>query len=298
MMPTFLHIFEPRYRLMIRRCIENGSRKFGMLMYNHHRIVQEGLGEVHYLQYGTALHIDRIEMLPDGRSLIETRGIYRFKVIGGDMLDGYNVGRIQRVDDIPIAEEEAIEARETGSGSPPSNDPTSQINKMSTQQLLDFALEFTAGARARSARWLHQRVLDAYGQPPTDPAIFPYWFASVLPIAEEEKYQLLPATSVRERLKITTRWIQRLEAARCKYEAELRTARERSVRGEATSSVERVSAVPERHEAQAEEDNTTNHNEPEVNTGNARIDGHTLRPPTSPPDGRDSTPDQQERTEN
>ena len=214
MMPTFLHIFEPRYRLMIRRCIENGSRKFGMLMYNHHRIVQEGLGEVHYLQYGTALHIDRIEMLPDGRSLIETRGIYRFKVIGGDMLDGYNVGRIQRVDDIPIAEEEAIEARETGSGSPPSNDPTSQINKMSTQQLLDFALEFTAGARARSARWLHQRVLDAYGQPPTDPAIFPYWFASVLPIAEEEKYQLLPATSVRERLKITTRWIQRLEAAR------------------------------------------------------------------------------------
>lgn len=53
MMPTFLHIFEPRYRLMIRRCIENGSRKFGMLMYNHHRVVQGNLGEVHYMQYGT-----------------------------------------------------------------------------------------------------------------------------------------------------------------------------------------------------------------------------------------------------
>ena len=25
-----LHVFEPRYRLMIRRCIENGSKRFGM----------------------------------------------------------------------------------------------------------------------------------------------------------------------------------------------------------------------------------------------------------------------------
>jgi Lon protease-like protein len=214
MMPTFLHIFEPRYRLMVRRCIENGSRKFGMLMYNHHRVFQEVLGDVPYMQYGTALHIDRIEMLPDGRSLIETRGIYRFKVLEGSILDGYCTGRIQRIDDIPIAEEEAIEASETSATAPLPDDPISQINRMSTQELLDFALSFIAGARSRSARWLHQRVLDAYGQPPTDPALFPYWFASVLPIAEDEKYQLLPATSVRARLKITAGWIRRLEAAR------------------------------------------------------------------------------------
>lgn len=214
MMPTFLHIFEPRYRLMIRRCIENGSRKFGMLMYNHHRLIQGDLGEVHYMQYGTVLHIDRIEVLPDGRSLIETRGLYRFKVLEGGVLDGYCTGRIQRVDDIPIAEEEAIEATETGQNSQSGLDPSAQINRMSTQQLLDFALSFIAAARSRSARWLHQRVLDAYGQPPADPALFPYWFASVLPIAEDEKYQLLPATSVRERLKITAGWIRRLEAAR------------------------------------------------------------------------------------
>jgi Lon protease-like protein len=213
-MPTFLHIFEPRYRLMIRRCVENGSRKFGMLMYNNHRAPQGHLGPVQYMQYGTVLHIDRVEMLPDGRSLIETRGVYRFSVLEGGVLDGYCTGRIQRVDDIPIAEEEAIEARETGGPHGPTEDPTAHLDRLSTQQLLDYALEFIAGARARSARWLHQRVLDAYGQPPSDPATFPYWFASVLPIAEEEKYQLLPATSVRERLKITARWIQRLEAAR------------------------------------------------------------------------------------
>ena len=214
MMPTFLHIFEPRYRLMIRRAIENGTRKFGMMMYNQHRRPQGNLGQVQFMQYGTILHIDRIEMLPDGRSLIETRGMSRFRVLHTSMIDGYNVGRIQRIEDIPIAEEEAIEARETSTAPPAENDLAAQIDHMSTQRLLEYGLDFIRAAQVRSARWLHQRVLAAYGQPPNDPALFPYWFASILPIAEEEKYQLLPTTSVRERLKITARWVQRLEAAR------------------------------------------------------------------------------------
>lgn len=214
MMPTFLHIFEPRYRLMVRRAIDNETRKFGMMMYNQHRLPQGSLGQVQYMQYGTILHIDRLEMLPDGRSLIESRGRTRFRVLEAGMLDGYNVGRIQRIEDVPIAEEEAIEARETTGPAPHEDDPIAQINHMSTQRLLEYGMDFVRAAQARSARWLHQRVLAAYGQPPNDPATFPYWIASVLPIAEDEKYQLLPTTSVRERLKITAGWIQRLEAAR------------------------------------------------------------------------------------
>lgn len=31
-MPSPLHIYEPRYRLMIRRCIESNSRRFGMCL--------------------------------------------------------------------------------------------------------------------------------------------------------------------------------------------------------------------------------------------------------------------------
>lgn len=30
-----LHIFEPRYRLMIRRCQETGTRRFGMCIYEN-----------------------------------------------------------------------------------------------------------------------------------------------------------------------------------------------------------------------------------------------------------------------
>jgi Lon protease-like protein len=210
-MPTFLHIFEPRYRLMIRRAVESGSRTFGMLMY---RPYSHPPTEPHYMPYGTALFIDRIEMLPDGRSLIETRGLYKFRTVETSLLDGYMVGRVERVDDIPIHEEEMVESQETSLGVPEDADELAAIQHMSTQSLLEHGLEFVEQARSQSARWLHQRVLAAYGQPPTDPAVFPYWFASVLPIAEAEKYLLLPAASVRARLKITAEWILRLERAR------------------------------------------------------------------------------------
>lgn len=214
-MPTFLHIFEPRYRLMIRRAMETGDGKFAMMMYNSNpRRIQGQLGQCRFMQYGTLLKIKRIEMFPDGRSLIETIGLYRIKVLEFSMRDGYFVGRVQRIEDISVAEEEAIEARETSGPDPPAEDVLAQINHMSTQRLLQYGLDFIAQAQSRSAPWLHHKITDAYGPPPDDPATFPYWFASVLPIVEDEKYSLVPTSSVRERLKITARWIQRLEAAR------------------------------------------------------------------------------------
>lgn len=213
-MPTFLHIFEPRYRLMVRRCLENGSRRFGMLMCNSRGVPQGNLGSIQYMQYGTMLGISRTEVFADGRSLLETRGLYRFRVLEGSMRDGYHIGRIQRIDDMPLAEEEANEALETGGPAPAEDDWDAQVNHMSTQALLQHALNFITAARARSAHWLHERVLGAYGLPPTDPALFPFWFASVLPMRDEEKYKLLPITSVRERLKLTVHWIKILEESR------------------------------------------------------------------------------------
>ncbi|KAI4162820.1 MAG: hypothetical protein LQ342_003537 [Letrouitia transgressa] len=213
-MPTFLHIFEPRYRLMTRRVIESGDRKFGMLMYNQSRQPQGDLGETPFMQYGTLLHIRNMELLPDGRSLIDTVGVSRFRVKSWTMLDGYIVGSIERIDDISLAEEEEIEARETGEILTPPNDLLAQLDRMSTVQLLGIGTDFITRMRAASAPWLHERVFAGHGSPPSDPALFPYWFASILPINQEEKYTLLPTRSVRERLKITARWVRRIEAQR------------------------------------------------------------------------------------
>lgn len=211
-MPTFLHIFEPRYRLMIRRAMENGDRKFGMMMYNRRGLRQGNLGETQFMQYGTMLSILGVEIMPDGRSLVETRGAYRFRVSEWTVLDGYIVGNIERLDDVTLAEEEEIEAAETSVPLPSNSDLLAQLERTSTSDLLRIGTDFVARMRASSAPWLHERVIASYGPPPNDPALFPYWFASILPIADEEKYKLLPTTSVRERLKITARWIRRIEA--------------------------------------------------------------------------------------
>jgi Lon protease-like protein len=212
--PTFLRIFEPRYRLMLRRCIE-GSRQFGMLMYNRYNEPQGNLGPVHFFQLGTMLRIIRSQLLPDGTSLIETVGAERFRVTAHGTLDGYSIGNVESIHDVTLAEEERIEADETARPPPADeNDVNAQLDRMPTNELLRLGQEFVRRMQARSANWLQQRVLDIHGQPPDDARLFPYWFAAVLPISEDEKYKLLDTRTVRQRLKITATWIRRIESQR------------------------------------------------------------------------------------
>ncbi|KAK4541159.1 hypothetical protein LTR36_008233 [Oleoguttula mirabilis] len=210
---TFLRIFEPRYRLMIRRALE-GNGEFGMLMYNRYLEPQGDLGPVHFYHYGIMLRILHTQTLADGTNLVESRGMYRFRVKAHGVRDGYGVGNVERFDDVPLAEEERIEAEETSLPAAGEGDMTGQINRMPTCALVALGQDFVTRMQARSANWLQQRVLDVHGQPPDDAALFPYWFASVLPISEEEKYKLMGTTTVRERLKVTASWIRRIESQR------------------------------------------------------------------------------------
>jgi len=234
--PTFLHIFEPRYRLMIKRAVESGDRKFGMLLHNPSREPQGNLGRVHFYQYGTLLHIVNMHLMSDGRSLIETVGVSRFRIVKHGTKDDYTIGKIERIDDISIAAEEALEARETSAssiarnfsvqdhfGASPHHDQAqhpkqpvnvSELNTMSTRELFEIGIGFVARMRDQSAPWLHTRVFQVYGQCPTDPALFPWWLASVLPTADGEKYKLLSTSSVRARLKMCAEWIIKIDAQR------------------------------------------------------------------------------------
>jgi Lon protease-like protein len=238
-MPTFLHIFEPRYRLMIRRAIEEGHRTFGMVIPKR----RQHPGDTDFHELGTLLSIVNIQFYPDGRSLIETVGLSRFRVLEHGFLDGYMVGKTERVDDISLEDEEAAEAAEASPMEPESNQepilegdkesaeqvsplprsnsssphiPTSMadIDTMSTQSLMHYASSFVVRMREQSVPWLTERMLTIYGECPEDPAIFPWWFASMLPVTDIEKYRLLGTSSVRERLKICCTWIVEWEMAR------------------------------------------------------------------------------------
>ncbi len=202
-MPTFLHIFEPKYRLMMRRAMESGTRRFGMVLPNAHR-VQQDLGETPFMETGTMLEIRNLELLPDGRSLVETTGSFRFKVVEWGQRDGYTVGKTIRIDDDPIEVEEEMEAQEV-------LHPQQENDKMTTAQLIERCKEFARQMTTSSPQWLLQRLQHTYGEAPEDPAVFAYWLASIVPIADEEKYRMLSTTTVRDRYKLVLEWIEKVE---------------------------------------------------------------------------------------
>lgn len=90
-MPLPLHIFEPRYKLMIRRCLD-GRCEFGMIL-----AANQGLATV-----GCSAEVIRtLREYPDGRMDILTEGRAVFHL--NDLLDekDYYEGRITYLSDLP-----------------------------------------------------------------------------------------------------------------------------------------------------------------------------------------------------
>ncbi|XP_015265649.1 PREDICTED: LON peptidase N-terminal domain and RING finger protein 3-like [Gekko japonicus] len=85
-----LHVFEPRYRLMIRRCRETGTKMFGMCMSENGKS---------FADYGCMLEIQKVDFLPDGRSFVNTTGKRRFRVLRRGHKDGYNTADIEYLED-------------------------------------------------------------------------------------------------------------------------------------------------------------------------------------------------------
>jgi Lon protease-like protein len=73
-----LHVFEPRYRQMAARCIET-DRRFGVLFHDS----DEGPFELVDGAIGCVAGILEFRPLPDGRSLMATRGLERFRIVDG-----------------------------------------------------------------------------------------------------------------------------------------------------------------------------------------------------------------------
>ena len=73
---------------MLRRVLKSENKQFGMIMYPAH----DGLT----INYGTMLRIQSVKILSDGRSVIETWGTHRFRIINRVETDGYMVGQIER----------------------------------------------------------------------------------------------------------------------------------------------------------------------------------------------------------
>ncbi|XP_054436297.1 LON peptidase N-terminal domain and RING finger protein 3 isoform X1 [Pteronotus mesoamericanus] len=98
--PCPLHIFEPCYRLMIRRCIETGTRQFGMCL---------GDPVKGFAEYGCILEIRNVQFFADGRSVVDSIGKRRFKVLHQGQRDGYNTADIEYIEDQKVQGQDCAE---------------------------------------------------------------------------------------------------------------------------------------------------------------------------------------------
>lgn len=74
-----LHIFEPRYRRMVGRCLEF-DRRFGLVC---HDADERGPFLTEPGRVGCIAEIESFQPLPDGRSMLLARGVERFRIDDG-----------------------------------------------------------------------------------------------------------------------------------------------------------------------------------------------------------------------
>ncbi|XP_008844300.1 LON peptidase N-terminal domain and RING finger protein 1, partial [Nannospalax galili] len=99
--PCPLHVFEPRYRLMIRRSMQTGTKQFGMCVSDTQNS---------FADYGCMLQIRNVHFLPDGRSVVDTVGGKRFRVLKRGMKDGYCTADIEYLEDVKIENGDEIQS--------------------------------------------------------------------------------------------------------------------------------------------------------------------------------------------
>lgn len=97
--PLPLHVFESRYREMVRDCLA-GERRFGVVAIRSGREVADA---PELFEVGTIAEIESVTALHDGRSDLIARGVQRFRVV--ELLEGTSYLRARAE---PIADHAAV----------------------------------------------------------------------------------------------------------------------------------------------------------------------------------------------
>lgn len=175
-----LHIFEPRYRLMVRRIME-GNRRMGMVIIDS---ATDSLAE-----FACEVEITECEPLPDGRFYIEIESRRRFRIIRSWDQDGYRVAEVEWIQDIMPLE-----------GTREREDLQEITNNAaeSARSWIRRAKEAAGQDQRRLERLLNVEVM----MPPLqDPERFSFWLATLSNRRPSEKLDLLRLRDTQERIR-------------------------------------------------------------------------------------------------
>jgi len=177
-----LHIFEPRYREMIDRCLRE-DLAFGVVL------IKEGSevgGPATPHEIGTLARIVDVARLEDGRMNIIVAGVTRFKLLKQQADRAYLTGRIQLLPDENVDLKKVARA---------------------AQHAGDLFAQYAATVRSIAAgeEDAEQQELDL----PKDPTVLSYAIAAGLPVSLSDKQTLLATPTTMQRLRREAAYLER-----------------------------------------------------------------------------------------
>jgi Lon protease-like protein len=180
-MPISLHIFEERYKTMMRDC-RRESTTFGIVAI---RSGQETGGSAVPYEVGTLAQLDEIEELPDGGYNLVVVGASRFHIDAFSHHRPYLVGSVHYLEDLPAAADDTDRL---------ANDVTSAFRGYAGQ-----------------LRGIGQEDPFEFGLP-ADPELLSYLVAAAMQVETAQRQRLLEIDGTAERLAACLRLLRR-EAA-------------------------------------------------------------------------------------
>lgn len=203
-----LHIFEPRYRAMIARCLE-GDSSFGVALLVEG---EEGQPDTIPAMVGCTAQIIESLPFPDGRINLMTVGQRRFQILSMREQDDYLIGVCQWLDDQapPLPEADSPEE-------------AFRLMRTSIRRRAARVRHALKGYLASLARNAHIALSDLDSMDvPHDPYRLSMWVASLLTLSNEQKQELLEMTSTPARLEIEHVFLRRGEIVQRAYERRVR----------------------------------------------------------------------------
>ncbi|XP_068655309.1 uncharacterized protein [Aristolochia californica] len=173
-----LNIFEPRYRLMVRRVME-GNHRMGMV------VIDSSTGFL--ADYACEVEITEFEPLPDGRFYLEVEGRRRFHILRSWDQDGYRVAQVEWVQDIcpPEGTTERDDLNLMAAGA-------AELARTWIQRMKDAT---------RTERLRRMDLPSTEGMPrPQDPERFSFWLVNLLNLRPSDRLELLRLRDTRERI--------------------------------------------------------------------------------------------------
>jgi Lon protease-like protein len=164
-----LHVFEERYREMVRFCLQE-DRPFGVVLI---RSGSEVGGNADPYLVGTACRIQRVHTYDDGRMDVHVVGERRFRVREIDDMRPYLLGRVE-----PVIEHEIEDSR--------------RAEELFTRARTEFEMLIR--------RQIERQEISVKVVFPSDPVVLSFTIANLLQMGNLEKQRLLETTDTLERM--------------------------------------------------------------------------------------------------